>query len=487
MSILDAKELPDGHRDTADVCVIGGGPAGITVALGLEGSGLDVVLLEGGRREFDEELQDLYAGETAGVHYYELDETRLRMLGGSSNHWEGYCRPLAPEDFDGSYGAPAWPLGLAELEPHYRRAQELCQLPPYDYSAESWAQKLGARLIDLDTSSVRNDVIHRGPPTRFGAAYEAQLEASERTRVHLNANVVELVADRDRVTSARFAQLDGRTGLVEARWFVLATGGIENARLLLSSDDARPGGLGNEHDLVGRYFTEHTHVDKGRLLLPADHDLGFYVDGAPVGDATVQGMLTIDPQVRATLGVGNIAAMLMPATDRLGDGRAARVAQMVAHDLLGIDDIETEVRFQVMAEQEPNPKSRVELMSARDSLGMRRCRLTWDLTPRDLHTLRAGIEVFAGQLGGAGLGPMKSPWHDDFTDADLHGGHHHLGTTRMDEDPRRGVVGADCRVHGLANLYIGGSSVFPGAGYANPTLTLVALADRLAAKLREVD
>jgi choline dehydrogenase-like flavoprotein len=137
-----------------------------------------------------------------------------------------------------------------------------------------------------------------------------------------------------------------------------------------------------------------------------------------------------------------------------------------------------------VGEQAPNPESRVTLMEARDRFGLRRAQLDWRLTELDARSVRRTAEIAADALGGALAGRAQllvseaDPWPETT------GRSHHMGTTRMHADPRRGVVDADCRVHGLANLWIAGSSVFPTCGYANPTLTLVALAHRLADRLQ---
>ena len=141
------------------------------------------------------------------------------------------------------------------------------------------------------------------------------------------------------------------------------------------------------------------------------------------------------------------------------------------------------------AEQAPNPDSRVSLVEERDALGLPRIALDWRLTELDKRSLQAGHQAVALELGRTGLGRLQI---EDWLTADvttwtptLTGGHHHIGTTRMSEDPARGVVDGDCRVHGIANLYVAGSSVFPTSGSANPTLTVVALALRLAAHLEQ--
>ena len=483
MSVQDVREFPDGHRIEADVCIVGGGPAAITVALELADAGLRIAILEGGGREFDDRVQRLYEGEVTGETYRDLDVSRLRMLGGSTNHWEGYCRPLDPDDVDREDDRD-WSVTYEEIAAHYERAQELCELPRFDYRAEQWATELGRPLLDPTDAPLVSEVIHRSPPTRFGERYEDELVESGSVDVYLFANVVELVAEDQRVSSVTIADFDGSVRSAVADRFVLATGGIENARLLLASDQGRPGGIGNQHDLVGRFFAEHPHMNVGHVIVPDDLDLSFYLQEHQVeGGAAVRGLFTIPYQERRMRGSSNVTALLHPERGTMADGTDVDAARMLAR-AFG-DGGEGQVRLQLIAEQVTVPQNRVELSGARDELGMRRARLDWRLQDQDWQTLSGAMETLAAALPLAGIGPVHSPMHHGRGRISLSWGNHHLGTTRMHDDPTRGVVDRDGRVHGIDNLYVAGSSVFPTAGWANPTLTLVALAIRLGAHLRE--
>ena len=483
MSVQDIRELPEGHRVSSDVCIIGAGPAGITVALTLAKGGLHVVLLEAGGREIDHRTQRLYEGEIAGQNYRPLDVTRLRMLGGSTNHWEGYCRPLDRTDIEEAEGQ-GWPIPYRELREYYEQAQRLCELPPFDYEADSWANEFHLPLLDVRSTGVANSVIHRSPPTRFGERYEDELVASGNIDVYLFANVVELVAEQNRVSSVTIADFDGTLRHVEAEQVVVAAGGIENARLLLASDQGRPGGLGNQHDLVGRYFAEHPHFGSGHLLLPDESPIDFYLEESHVDEAAVRGLFTLDPQIRRSHGIGNIAALLQPSRDTMHGGQHTDAAKMLARTFSGHSG--EHVRFQLIAEQRMRADNRIELTTSRDELGMRRARLRWNLADEDWRTLRIGMELFAGGLSAAGIGPLHSPMHHGRGRVSVAWGNHHMGTTRMHEDPTQGVVDPQGRLHGLENVYVAGSSIFPTGGWANPTLTLVAIAVRLGEHLQEV-
>lgn len=491
MSLIDADQLGDGDVIRGDVCIIGGGPAGITLARSLERNGMDIVLLEGGGEVLQREMQDLYVGENVGEPYYPLDVTRLRLLGGSTNHWEGYVRTLDPPDFDvpliESLGA--WPFGFAELKDHYVAACELCEVDDsLDFSGETWAGRAGAKLLPTDPDVMDTQVLLRSPPTRFGTRYRDDLIGSDGITLYLNANVVELVEENRRISRVRIAHLDGTTQTVEAQVFVLATGGIEVPRLLLASEGAGGPGIGNQHDLVGRFFMEHPHFIGIQLVCKDPDALPFYNAEPQVEGQTIHPIMTIRPELRQARGIGNVAMSLMEpgpiARDHLSDNPLTEVVRSLLRDATG-QESPAHLRVQLMAEQVPNALSRIRLSAERDALGLPRCILDWRLHASDHHTLRTAAEVVAGQLALADVGRISSATHGGNTPYSYFGGHHHMGTTRMHEDPSRGVVDATGRIHGVDNLYVSSSATFPTGGFANPTLTVVAMSLRLAEHLAE--
>jgi choline dehydrogenase-like flavoprotein len=484
MSIHDARRLDDGHVLRADVCIVGAGPAGISLARSLEGRGLDVLLLEGGDETPQLEVQELYAGENVGEDYYPLDVTRLRYLGGATNHWEGYVRTLDPEDLSTPVLGPlgAWPFDAAELADHYAAAARLCEIDDrLDFSGTTWAQRAGAELLPTDPDAMTTEVLLRSPPTEFGRRYRDDLAASADIALHLNANVVELIADGPRISQARIAHFDGSQQLVDAEAFVLATGGIEVPRLLLASRGREPSGIGNQHDLVGRYFMEHPHFGGIQLVCQDAAAFPFYTGESEIDGQFVNPVLTIPPDLRHARGIGNVAVWLMPpggfAQEYLADDPIAGSVRSLLRTT-GRDRPD-HLRVQLMTEQVPNAHSRIRLSSERDALGVPRCELEWRLHPVDHHTLRVAAEITAGQLALADVGRMSSATHGGNTPYTYVGGHHHMGTARMHEDPTKGVVDPDGRVHGVDNLYISSSATFPTVGFANPTLTVVAMALRL--------
>ncbi len=505
--------------------IVGAGAAGITLARALAGGKLRLCLLESGGLEFEEPVQNLYQGANVGLPYFDLDASRLRFFGGSTNHWAGRCRPLDELDFEVRpwVAHSGWPLTRAELDPFYREAQKICQLGAFDYSPGPWLDP-GQKALPFDPAKVLSRVWQYSPPTRFGEVYRGELEAAANVDVLLHATVVDIEANEAGSEVLRLAvrTLEGKRATVRARAYVLACGGLENPRLLLAANRQVKAGLGNQQGLVGRYFMEHPHCNAARALVVDPALLSFYTFGQGGGHAQglqVVGCLNQSPERQRARELLNFDSLF--TLDDVGDsGFAAlrRIWTAAGHGqwpehlgadlwqaLTDIDDTASglagrlglheyhpnQVGFRMWctAEAAPNPDSRVRLGDQLDALGMPRIVLDWRLTGQDKRSLLAGYQAVAEELGRTGLGRLQiADWlteGDDSWSPTVEGGHHHLGTTRMSADPSQGVVDPSSRVHGIANLYIAGSSVFPTSGSANPTLTIVALALRLAAHLQE--
>jgi choline dehydrogenase-like flavoprotein len=519
-------------REPYDICIVGAGPAGISLALELDGTDSRVCVLEAGGESYDRATQRLYEGEVQGERYPPLRDTRLGAFGGTSNVWAGWCRPLEPTDFERKRGKvdSSWPFSLDELTPYYRRAQERCGLGEFEYDAGYWQSHFHQRLLLGDDDAVEHAIFHV-QAQRFGARYRDRLEASRNVRLVLNAPVVRLeVTANGALDGVTVRALDGTQTRVTARRYVLAAGGIENARLLLLTADSPERALGNSHDLVGRYFMDHPFVNVGTLLLNgASRELGFYFPQAVPLPAQPQVNGSVLPAVRATLtlkratlaaeGVQNSALFFHPryeahpifATaevkaflelwDKLRHKsvpgglapylrRAARAPHRIAaaavRKLLVRNAPARRWRLRAMFETEPQYHNRVTLSGSRDALDRPRARVEWRLSEQDLRSMRRAMQIYDARFRRAGVGWLELGFPDtnEAWRSMVEGGKHHIGTTRMHADPRLGVVDPDGRIHGSPNLYVTGSSVFPSGGYANPTLTIVALAIRLADHLR---
>lgn len=545
--IIDYLDKSAAADYQADLCVVGAGPAGIAIARSFVGTSTTVCLIEGGGLAGEDRSQSLYEGSSAGGTPFDAGTSRMRVFGGSCTLWGGGCIPLADSDLEPRDWVPdsGWPLRYADLAPWYAKAREFCRIDPaHAFGPGTFEGPTARAPLELDPEAMVNFIFARSPIT-FGEAYRDTLAQAPNITVLLHANVMELRAtdNASAVTEASIGSLDGRRGRVRARHYVLATGGIENARILLLSDSVAAQGLGNDHDLVGRYFMDHPsgaigsirseQPDRltrpyersiGKLRVPVASEIGlsleaqrehrtlnarvhpFAVEGAvPRGIRALRDVrAALRPPTRdeATLlearlsaalqnGPGGAAAMVMPqnlaiSAMRLGlhIGDVIRAVAMKVGDkpTVSSDRVELVGFF----EQAPNRDSRVMLDDTRDALGLRRVRVDWRLTDLDRHTHRMLGALTGHRLAQACAGRYDAAaWTAD-PDAfsEVHGTAHHMGTTRMAEDATQGVVDTQGKVHGMANLHIAGSSVFPTGGWAFPTFTLIALSLRLADQLR---
>jgi len=531
---------------SADLCIVGAGPAGIAIAHAFIGTSTTVCLIEGGGLCGEDRSQSLYEGSSAGDLPLDAGTSRMRVFGGSCTLWGGGCIPLADSDFEAREWVPdsGWPLRYADLAPWYERAREFCRIDPsYGFGPGAFDGPPPRRPLDLDPETLANFVFARSP-IMFGDTYRDSLRSAANITVLLHANLMELEAgDGARsVTAARIGSLDGRRGHVRARHYVLAAGGIENARILLLSDSVAPAGLGNDRDLVGRYFMDHPSgrigsvvsdepdtlsrpyertIGKVRAPLSAEIGLTFEAQrrhrslNARVHPFAVEGQVphgiralrdvraalrSPRRQDEATLLEARLCAALQNGPDstmvtvqqslaisavrlglHLGDVVKA-VAQKVAdRPTVRSDRVELVGFF----EQAPQRDSRITLGDDRDALGLRRVRIDWRLNDLDRHTWHT-TTVLAGERLAAACGGRfePAPWTRGEAEPEVHGTAHHIGTTRMADDPSQGVVDAQGKVHGVANLHVAGSSVFPTGGWAFPTFTVIALSLRLAEQLR---
>ena len=509
--IIDLRSGEAPSEFEADVCVFGSGPAGVTLALELARKGRDVLLLEGGGPKYEEDSQDLYRGEIIGDRNIDVANSRLRQFGGTSGHWTGFCAPLDPIDFEPRPGRPhfGWPIRRADLDPFYARAQDYLDLGPYRYDWASWRDVLRKPALPLDPTRVITDVFQQSPPTRFAEKYEKPIAESDRIRCVFHANLtdVALAPDGRSIASATVSTLERKTATVKARTFVLACGGIENARLLLNFRKDRPAGLGNENDLVGRFYTDHMTIETSLLMLNDGVDASAYSDYVEVDGATLSIGVKLEPGLVVREGLNNNSAFLVARHEndlysndfrnygwigfstmvkafsrgRWPDRAAEHYCDVVddfgavatgvyRHAVRRFLPPEAARAYAIRqdAEQSPDPDSRVALIGETDPLGMNRISLDWRVTSDDLIRLRKSHQIMAAAFGAAGLGRMQVGIGDPPDLSIAYSGYHHMGTTRMHADPTRGVVDADCRLHSVGNLYVAGSSVFTTGGAANP-------------------
>jgi choline dehydrogenase-like flavoprotein len=488
---VDARILQEPAL-AADICIAGAGAAGMTLALDLRDSGLSVILLESGGFRREPEPQRLSDGRMTGIDTWSLRSMRIRALGGATGHWEGWCRPLMPQDLQVRDWVPnsGWPIRYLDLIPWYRQASDTLELGAFDWDARVRAKAMGKTLLPA-AGALENRYYQFSPPTRFGRVYGGVLEKAERVRVLEHATVTDIELDEAaQHVSAFICRTPAKNQFsVRARRYVLALGGIENARVLLASHAQIEGGVANRSGAVGRYFMEHPHYYSAIGMVHSSAlDLSFYTrtpsdlkrrSGTPVRVLGAVG-LTAETMRRERLLNFSATLQAASASAETGSIAAADVQQLVTRGSGAFRAAELSLR----AEQSPQPDSRITLTDELDALGVPRIALDWRLADEDRAAMARGLAVLARELGASGAGRMWIPGDPDRFEWKIAGGGHHMGTTRMGSDPAASVVNADCRTHDVENLFIAGSSVFPTGGEANPTLTIVALAHRLAARLK---
>jgi choline dehydrogenase-like flavoprotein len=496
---MDARTL--GALD-ADVCIVGAGPAGLTLARELATRDRRILVLESGGRNPDPAAQTLSEGATSGDAYAAPHVTRCRQAAGTAQIWntgfEGALGakyvPLDELDFEARSWWPlsGWPFNRDHLDPYYARAQSACGFGRGTYQAGDW-EGTERPSLRLSPGGLTTGVYHFGPARLFTDTYLEELRRAPNVLLCLNATAVELVRCPGARTLAhvRAESLTGRSLRVRAKLFVLAAGGIENARLLLLANQLHR--LGGESDMVGRCFMEHPR-DLSCRLVPADPHLfdrcGLY-DLHRHGDGIVMGRLMLTDQARRPHQLPAMSITLSPLPREL---RWPMVEAMRTH-LLGArphqrtgwslrsGNARRFAAFELLLnlEQAPDPDNRITLDSTRDRFGLPRAAIHWRWRAIDqssltrIHSLLVD-ELHRHQVGRVDVNPAGPPDPN---------AHHHMGTTRMHPDPHRGVVDEHARVHGLSNLFVAGSSVFPTSGFANPTLTIVALSLRLGEHLEK--
>jgi choline dehydrogenase-like flavoprotein len=535
----------------ADVCIVGGGPAGISIAMAFVGTPYQVCLIESGGLDSERDSQALNQGQSVGPQALNPAMSRLRTFGGSTRLWGGGLIPLSAHDMLARSWIPdsGWPIDRAALDPYYQRAHGICRVAADDGIDDgSFALPPSLQVPPPHATHVDNRT-GRLSPIDFGSTYLPSLQRAHNIQVLLHANlmVLDTTANAAAVRQASIGSLDGRRGSVHARYYVLASGGIENARLLLLSNRTATQGLGNDHDVVGRYFMDHPRSRLGevrgggfdrfahRYSTPRDQapspayvhlgltdqaqqalgllnararpfaveqptppglqslrDLraSFRGETAPpspgdeveheVLDALAQGLPNQTPRTRGHR--PSRARIALRLGRHFGDVVAAGRRKLAHAPAVATDRVDVVGYF----EQSPNRDSRIALGDSIDALGQRQVSIDWRLTDFDIDSYRKAAEVI-GQDITAGYDCQFQPerWiHDAAAPTEFHGTAHHMGTTRMSDNPQTGVVDADCKVHGVDNLYIAGSSVFPTGSWAFPTFTIVALGLRVADTLR---
>lgn len=498
--LLDARAFTEGTTLETDVCIVGAGPAGLVLAAELAGTPRDVIILESGGDRMDPDLLPLNDGDHVGDEYAGLAVTRHRQVGGTSNLWNtavagqagAKYAPLDAADFAERPGRDwsGWPFALDDLRADYTRAQQICGLGPFCYDAAAWRDARHEPLAGLGDVLVSR-VYQLGTRAAFVAPLRSAIDRATNVRLCTNATAVAIYGDMStqRITHVAVAKRDGCRWRVRAKCVVLAAGAVENARLLLLSDNESHQ-LGNISGWLGRGFMEHPR-DRALTLRPRSRAfrerLNFY-DLHQARDGTwIVGRFALAHDALASAELPNASATLLarprPAIESLeralphAVGRRLMVGGHGWSRRRGTAWMSDRFTVLLNVEQLPHPENRVTLSSRCDPLGVPLPVLHWRWRADDHARLERLRALLSRQLGSVGAVTVDAVARPDPN------AHHHAGTTRMHDDPACGVTDRHGRVHGTLNVYAAGASLFPTAGFANPMLTIVALAVRLARHL----
>lgn len=523
--IIDSRVHTSLIKEHFDLCIVGAGAAGITLALEIcEKRTGKVALLESGGLHFNKFAQNQFAGEVAGDPHPSLYRTRYAGVGGSTELWAGWCRPLDKSDFEARpwIADSGWPIGFSDLKYHYLKATLWCGLGEKGYEADEWSALFDGR--SLQENSDLRDRLFRVRRMSFKREYQKQLEESKNLTLFTHATTTRLFVgdNHERIDSVGLRLGNGDSAVLKARVFVLASGGLENPRLLLLSGDSPEQSIGNQHGMVGRYYNEHGFVDSGWFHTTSEgYRLSRYFpiphpQGREFG--TARHALTLDEKRLASEKLNNAALYFHPpyeaheAFDRKSVKAALELWQMAKKQAIAGDlktllmdiasgpqhlpvaayrkafagkQIPRQWRLRCYFECAPESSNRIELGEDKDALGRARLRVNWSLGQKDLASVERFHELVDHELRKNKIGHLSFPQGADEWRQRTETGKHLMGATRMHASSSGGVVNENCLVHGIRNLYIVGSSVFPTGGYANPTLTIVALSIRLAEHLAD--
>jgi choline dehydrogenase-like flavoprotein len=514
--IGDLDQIPDRQTFPCDVCIVGSGAAGIALATELLGSGLRTILVEGGGADVEPASQELYDAAIDAHAFPGATDGRFRTFGGSTTRWGGGSQPLDPIDFEPRDWVPqsGWPIPYDELAPYWRRGAAFLRTDSLNWDNDL-LPLLGVSAPAFAPGGVGYNFYKSAPQPDLRRVYGRRLRdaAPDDLTVLLHANLTRIDTQGDRVAKVEVRSLDGRSATIVPGRLVICAGAIETVRILLAN-----GNLGNAHDQLGRHFQDHPVARVGTIRSDDPDRLQdlfntFYRRGHKYAVR-----LPASAEFQRRERILNASAVVkfetppdspyielkeaVLAAKRLAPGGIGRLVKAAGRAVWATPQIlrpvyayavrgrgytpDPQFTLAVTTEQEPGTPSRITLADERDALGTPKAKIHWQLGEVTRRTMAVYARVVADEFGRLDLGQVElEPWlTSDKWRSSVGDQYHHLGGARMHADPARGVVDTLCRVHNVENLYLASSAVFPTGGQAGPTLTIIALAIRLADHLR---
>jgi choline dehydrogenase-like flavoprotein len=502
----DLKDLPDDSTSRYDICIVGTGPAGISVAKQLLDTDHRIVMLESGGMLPEDKYQKLNKGENSGPSFLSLDASRIRCFGGASKLWAGYCSPFKSDEFDKKSFIPlsGWPVSLDDLKVYYKEAAKMLGISYKKFYNKNYFQDtfegVSFKEFNRDDSFLSGNVfqVSNAKNRDFGEKYKIDFESSVNTDIIFHSTVTDLNLNSEGkdIQSVSIADLDGNKATIEARIFVLACGALENPRILLAANKYYKNGIGNVNGLVGSCFMSHPGISNVGEFHKSSPEKCISEDDYK--DYIVQFEMSSRERTKQKVmrHIFSVSKYLeRPKPWICISGRVfSKFSDFFSTVKEPTYKIESEVasrlwNLNVALEQPPRLSNNLRLHTTSDDLGMPKINMHWDeLSKIEKDTVIKSVKMMARELGLIGIGRIKFK-------SELVSGksykindpiNHHIGTTRMSDSPKTGVVDRNCKVFGISNLYVAGSSVFTTSSVVNPTYTIIAMSLRLGNYLKKI-
>ncbi len=530
--IINTSQQNENFIDNSDICIVGAGPAGITLAKEIsKNESINISIIESGDLNFDSKNQKLNSGECLEFgNYphknYSVSHARIRQFGGTSNVWAGWSGPLEKNDFKERLwiDKSGWPISYQDLEEHYKKSQSILNLSEfiydktiYDYYPKSYSNNYLKEFNNVFWQFSK-------PPVKFNHKYFQHLKNKKNIKLFLKNTVTDLIKVDNKIVEIISIKNSVKYKF-KSKIFVLACGAIENAAILLNFIRKNPTDEFNNPN-VGKYFMEHPHctIGYGYTKDNSNKFLSCYSKNKikQFNNVSFLSGVVIPDQIQKENCITNCVSVFLE-NNFLEIQSAVILRYNVAlkafnfsfikffiqflKDIKKINisfleilknSISKKKKFYIISriEQVPNKNSQVYLSNTKNKYGSYLPVLDWQMKKQDLKTLIVNFNEIKSNLEKNNIADVypfdfiKKIEKDEINDKwdkslkkEVFGVGHHMGTTRMGNDKNFSVVDSNLKIHEIDNLYCSGSSVFPTCGYINPTLTIVALSLRLAKHL----